>query len=182
MVQLLKREREESAGACKQPVEVGWRVFPVRDGLYDLLGVLVEAGRGGTLHAWLLRGGDARRESWVLIGDESIRVNGTALAGGIRALEHRDEIRVEGEQPIFFSTECPPKVEPFPGAERPARCPRCRLVLEVGQPAVRCTRCLVWSHETADLPCWSYAAAESCAACHEQPNTLENRLTWVPSE
>jgi hypothetical protein len=162
-----------------------WRVTAFESGTFDLVAaVAAEAGNAGSAPAYaiLLRAGGSPQERWVLVGDESIRVNGTPLASGIRVLEHRDEIHLGENPPVYFSTERPARVEPFPGAERPIRCPRCRLEIRPGDPAVCCPKCAVSSHESEEYHCWTYPGAETCASCRNQPNTLDDALNWVPEE
>lgn len=108
-----------------------------------------------------------------------VRVNGLAVTGGIRVLTDRDEIAVGGAGTVFFSAESLARVEPFPGAERTLFCPRCKLPVEPGAPAVRCPACSVWHHQSEELPCWTYAAA--CALC-PQPTDLAGGFRWTPEE
>ncbi len=117
--------------------------------------------------------------AWVLIANPQaeVRVNGFRLAMGIRALGDRDEIRVGHNPPVYFSREAPAEVQPFPGAERPVPCPRCRLAIEPGEAAVRCPSCGVWHHQLDDRPCYTYAP--HCAACGA-PAELNGDYRWVP--
>lgn len=118
---------------------------------------------------------------WAVIAapGTDVRVNGLPLAGGIRLLEDRDEIRVAGAS-MFFSTETLPRIEAYGGGAEPKFCPRCRQEVAPGAPAVRCPECGVWHHESEELPCWSYA--ETCALC-PQPTDLETAgFRWSPEE
>jgi hypothetical protein len=112
---------------------------------------------------------------WVLIAGEAVRVNGMPLFGGVRVLRDRDEIRV-GSHRAFFSEEEPPRVVPFPGADQPVLCPRCKQPLVVGDPSVRCA-CGLWYHQSTDLPCFSYS--DHCAHC-DRPTALDAGYRWSP--
>lgn len=114
--------------------------------------------------------------AWVLIAAPAVRVNGAGLVTGIQVLRDRDEIVVDARR-LWFSTEARAAVAPYAGAEAVA-CPRCRLDVEPGMPAVVCPGCAVVHHERADeLPCWTYAPR--CAVC-DQPTGLDADLRWTP--
>ena len=110
----------------------------------------------------------------------SVRVNGTPLHAGIRVLRNRDEIRLNGTR-MYFSTERLAQVTPFPGADRPTQCPRCKQPINEGQMAVRCPnpRCGVWHHqsEVDELPCWTYTP--NCANCGQETE-LSSGFRWTP--
>jgi hypothetical protein len=166
-------------------LQAAWQATTCESGMFELAAVVSGQPSHGGLpspRAILLRVGGSAQERWVLVGDGSIRINGTPLAGGIRVLQHRDEIHVGNNPPVYFSTERPARIEAFPGAERPIRCPRCRLEIRTGDLAVRCGRCGIWHHENEEYPCWTYPEAETCAACQVQPNTLDAGLSWFPEE
>lgn len=117
---------------------------------------------------------------WVLLADGPVvMVNGERVVTGIRVLSDRDEIRVADNPPLWFSTETLPAVEPFPGADRAAYCPRCKLTIQPGAPAVRCPSCGVYHHQFEDRPCYTYAP--SCAACGA-PAELGGGYRWIPEE
>jgi len=115
---------------------------------------------------------------WILIGPPTVRVNGSALDAGIRVLRDRDELRTGGSR-TFFSTESLPVIVPFPDSERPTFCPRCKLVIAAGTPAVCCPQFNVWHHQSDEFPCWTYA--ERCALC-DQPTALDGDFRWTPEE
>ena len=131
--------------------------------------VLLRQRSGADGEAWLLIAHGARRD---------VRVNGLALAGGLRELQDRDSVRLGGAQ-FFFSTERLARPIPFPGAGSKVVCPRCRREIRVGEEAIRCPspRCGVWHHESPSFPCWSYA--ETCAQC-DQPTVMEAEFRWTP--
>ena len=119
-------------------------------------------------------GGDA----WVLVGPPAVRVNGSRLDTGIRVLCDRDELRADGGR-TFFSSESLAMVVPFPGGAKTIFCPRCKLEIVPGSPAVRCPQCGVFHHQSDEFPCWTYAAR--CAMC-DQPTALDAGFRWVPEE
>ena len=118
---------------------------------------------------------------WVLIAgwEREVAVNGIPLKTGLRVLADRDEIRLGGQEPMYFSAESLATVTIFAGAERPVYCGRCRQELRAGDACVRCPRCGVYYHQTEEFPCWTYA--ERCAFC-PQPTALDTGLAWTPEE
>ena len=119
---------------------------------------------------------------WVLLAGEttSLRVNGSSVVAGIRALGDRDEIRGSSVERCFFSTEHPVAVVPSPDGEQPLFCPRCHLAIDPGTPAVRCPVCGVWHHQNdAEGPCWTYS--EECAVCQHDTD-LSCGYRWSPEE
>jgi hypothetical protein len=126
----------------------------------------------------LLRRASVEPEVWVLVSSSAVHVNGARLSAGIRILCDRDELRAGGHR-SFFSTESLAKIVPFPGADRPVFCARCKLEIAAGTPAVRCPRCTVWHHQTEQLPCWTYSP--QCAIC-DQPSALDAGFVWSPEE
>ena len=120
-------------------------------------------------------------ERWVVVHTpgSALRINGTALATGIRVLSHRDELRQAGiAGRVFFSLEGLAHVAPFDGVEG-SRCPRCQQPIELGSPAVRCPQCGVWHHESEEYGCWTYSP--TCSLC-DQPTELEGGFRWTPEE
>ncbi len=158
-----------------------WVPTTIEDDAFDVEAFLRQSQEnvGDTIGAVLLRSGGTTRERWMLVGSGSVRINGTPLAAGIRVLRDRDEIRLNGGPPVYFSTERLARVEPFPGAERQVFCPRCKLPIETGAPAVLCPGCSTWFHQTTDLPCFTYA--ETCPLCDHQ-TTLDGEYRWTPEE
>jgi len=134
---------------------------------------------GAAPAALLLPGRRGTPPPWVLLvsGDCPVTVNGAPVLTGIRVLADRDEIRIAGADPVFFSTETLPVVEPFPGGPRTVYCPRCKLPIQPGTPAVRCPGCGVFHHQLDERPCYTYAPA--CAACGA-PAELSGGYRWVP--
>src|SRR5271169_6705353 len=108
--------------------------------------------------ALLLKCGSGAQESWALAAGAgaAVRVNGALLVTGLGVLSDRDEIRVNGSPPLFFSTETLAAVQPFPGSDRPVFCGRCRRQIKQGDPAVRCPACSIWHEQSAQYPCWTY--------------------------
>jgi len=118
---------------------------------------------------------------WVLMAGAkgAVRVNGIALATGMRVLADRDEIRVGSSHTLFFSAESLARIEPFVGANQRLFCPRCKQEIVKEAMAVMCPACGVWHHQSDDLPCWTYSS--SCALC-PQPTDLNAGYRWTPEE
>jgi hypothetical protein len=71
-------------------------------------------------------------------------------------------------------------VTPYPGAEQPAFCPRCKQRLERADLAVKCPRCRAWHHQSEKFPCWTYDS--TCALCQHQLTALDAGYSWTPEE
>jgi len=129
--------------------------------------------------AIIVRRQKAGEETWVLISRDTahVRVNGLPLVIGMKVLQDRDQIRVDGVGRMFFSTERLPHVEVFTGSEKAVFCPRCKSEILDGSRAVRCPQCEVWHHQSEELPCWTYS--ERCALC-DQPTDLNASYRWTP--
>ena len=147
-------------------------------------------GGGDPMAASLLRAGGSGSELWAVLGSQSVFVNGDPLLLGIRVLTDRDELRIGGEPPFYFSSERLAKVEPFPGVDRRTFCARCKTEIYEGTPAVKCPNCNVWCHESGSeasgpgseadaLPCWSYPGTVSCPMCG-QSNDFDAGYRWTP--
>lgn len=121
----------------------------------------------GTGDAWLLVGGD----------HAGVAVNGVRVHAGARMLADRDEIRTAGGERLFFSTERLAAAGRFPGADKPAFCPRCKQTIDAGAAAVRCPACDRWYHQDDDLPCWTYN--DRCMCDH--PTGLDAGFRWSPN-
>jgi hypothetical protein len=114
----------------------------------------------------------------------SARVNGRPVPGGLRVLEHRDELLL-GQERLFYSAESTPLVVAFHNAagNRAPTCPLCRGPIRDGQQAVQCPGCARWFHQiaaTSDAPgkpCWTYA--ETCRFCNH-PTALSGEPAWHP--
>jgi hypothetical protein len=111
-------------------------------------------------------------------------VNGEPVLGGLRLLEHKDEVRL-GATRLFFSVEAAPAVaafRPAPG-ERVPVCPVCRGPVREGAQAVQCPGCGRWFHQLNAAgdrpakPCWTYAPA--CRFCNH-PTAFAAEASWRP--
>ncbi len=123
--------------------------------------------------------GDDRRWALLASGRSRVRINGLPPIAGLRILDDRDEIAVTGPGTIYFSTERQARVEPFPGGDEPAHCPRCKLAMEAGSPAIRCPRCDTWHHQSSVYPCYTYT--DSCALC-DQPTAVDAGFRFTPED
>jgi hypothetical protein len=133
--------------------------------------------------AVLRRAGTGTPDSgWHLLAPPTLAVcvNGEPLALGIRALRHRDEIRVRGATPVFFSTEQLVAVEPFSGSPA-GKCQRCSQTIAPGSPAIRCGSCNTWYHQTEARHCFSYGQNPICVVCGADA-TVSTEFNWVPEE
>lgn len=122
--------------------------------------------------------GGQNRWATLVADDAGLRHNGTPIAAGLRMLEHRDALAVDGGEGSFFTTEELAHVEAYAGSAA-ISCPRCRSHVSAGDAVVRCPSCGVVHHEMADRNCWTYA--EACALC-SQPTALDAGLRWTPED
>jgi hypothetical protein len=122
-------------------------------------------------------------ETWAVLcpPHSALRVNGELVPLGLTVLSDRDEISLPGQPVRFFSTETVAQVEPFPHDTASGCCPRCKLPIGAGSPAVRCPSCGLWHHSSAEdeMPCWGYAP--TCAGC-SQPTALDAGFRWTPED
>jgi hypothetical protein len=115
-----------------------------------------------------------------------VRVNGLPVLGGVRVLEHKDEVLVAAGR-LFFSLETTPTVTTFrtPEGGRSPVCPVCRGPIKDGSGAVQCPGCGRWFHqaEAADgrpaKPCWTYAP--TCRFC-SHPTAFAAEAAWRPDQ
>ena len=121
--------------------------------------------------------GNERRTALVLPVGAAARVNGRPVLGGLRVLEHKDEV-IFGRSRLFYSAESTPVVVVFRRAEgaRSPTCPLCRGPVRDGDRAVQCPGCGRWFHQ-ADKPCWTYAP--TCRFCNH-PTALGGEAGWRP--
>ena len=128
------------------------------------------------------------RPEHVFMSDVAVnaRVNGAAVIGGFRVLQHKDEIVIDGQQ-MFYSAESKPEVEIYQheGTLRRPRCPICRAKFEDGESVVRCPGCARMYHlseatkKTAEKPCWTFSP--TCRFC-EHPTSMSGEPSWRPDE
>ena len=165
-----------------------WAVLPLAGGAVSLTvsppRLVDSSAQAQTAGAAILLPPSAKpQEDWVLLtgSGAEVRVNGLLLALGLRVLADRDEIRVTGAGTVFFSTERLARIAAFPSEGSEKFCPRCKLPLEAGSPAVRCPNCAVWyhQHEQQQRECWTYA--EACALC-SWPSDLDAGYSWTPED
>jgi hypothetical protein len=137
--------------------------------------------RDNAAAALLLRSRTGHGEAWLAMSvtPAGVSLNGVPLHAGIRVLADRDEIRVAGYGRVFFSTELLACVTPFPGADKPTFCPRCKQEIAPGSPAVRCpsSPCQRWYHQSDEYGCWTYT--DKCLCGH--PTPLDAGFQWTPN-
>jgi hypothetical protein len=113
-----------------------------------------------------------------------VRVNGEPVLGGMRLLEHKDEVLVWGVR-LCFSRETAPIVVRYRPAEgqRLPVCPICRGPVRADMQAVQCPGCARWFHqldaegERHAKPCWTYAP--TCRFCNH-PTSFAAEDAWRP--
>jgi hypothetical protein len=113
-----------------------------------------------------------------------IAVNGLPVLGGLKVLDHRDEI-IAGSARFVFSDESLPEVIEFrPGSDqRELRCSLCRGAIQQGMAVVCCPRCGRLFHQInggSDGPerhCWTYS--DRCRNCGH-PTALSEGALWAP--
>jgi Prokaryotic RING finger family 1 len=108
------------------------------------------------------------------------RVNGLPILGGLRLLDHQDEVLI-GRERFYYSAESTPVVVPFrhEGEGRRPSCPICRGPLGDGDDAVQCPGCGRWYHQLAARPCFTYAP--QCRFCRH-PTALTGAAVWCPEQ
>jgi hypothetical protein len=115
-----------------------------------------------------------------------VRINGEPVLGGLRVLEHKDELLIAGQR-LYYSAETTPTITTYqvPEGGRPATCPICRGPIRTGQHTVRCPGCGRWFHqleangEQPAKPCWTYAP--TCRFC-SHPTAFEAEAAWRPEK
>ena len=165
-----------------------WSVLPLDGALFALGGMpprrLVDdehQDADDDCRVVLQRVDDPSGTLWVVVARREAQplINGVPSRLGLTVLDDRDEIRVPGVPPMFFSTEVLPTVQPLPEAATLGHCPRCQQTLVAGHAAVRCPQCGLWHHETVDLPCWTYQPRCANPAC-PQATALDAGFSWTP--
>jgi hypothetical protein len=112
-----------------------------------------------------------RPEVWV-------RVNGEPVLGGMRIIEHKDEV-LAGDIRFVFSQQGVPVVvgyTPVAGGRLPT-CPVCRGVVREASASVQCPGCGRWFHQEGAKTCWSYAP--TCRFCNH-PTSFDDESAWRP--
>jgi hypothetical protein len=125
-----------------------------------------------------LRLGGAERGAALLVRPGVwARVNGAVVLGGMRLLDHKDEVLV-GSARAFFSAEATPGVLAYRSAGgRVPVCPTCRGPVRDGSGAVECPGCGRWYHQDGPKTCWTYAP--QCRFCNH-PTPLTDGAAWRP--
>jgi hypothetical protein len=157
-----------------------WHALPLRPG-QPL--TAVELGADGVQLCDL---GTERAAVLMVRPDVWVRVNGQAILGGVRVLEHKDEVLL-AETRLYFSTETAPIVSVYRLAEggRAPICPICRGPIRDGIQAVQCPGCGRWFHQLdaeGDRPaksCWTYAP--TCRFC-SHPTAFDAEAAWRPEK
>jgi hypothetical protein len=155
--------------------------------------------RGDGLHApgiELFRyGQDSERGVGLLVrSDLKVFVNGHSVIGGLRVLEHKDEILVATPdagskfQRLYYSSEATPTISVYRkvAGTRAVSCPVCRGAMKDGDTAVQCPNCARWFHQVEPVDgkpgrrCWTFA--ERCRICNVQPTALSGGPVWTPEK
>lgn len=123
--------------------------------------------------------GFSRRHVLVWGDADAVRINGLPLPTGIHVLADRDELRIRGRGPLYFSKETFPVIETFEGKPPRVECGRCSKPVEVGSSVVYCPVCRVVYHETADFNCWTCVPA--CRHCGH-PTAIGAGFQWTPQD
>jgi hypothetical protein len=162
----------------------GWVRFALSGPCYTLTRAGPRAttvAAGGVTAAVVLRG--TAGDEWLFLAAPGLHVavNGQPLVLGCRVLRDHDELVLTGPEvgvdgdvatgQFYFSTETRAHVQPLPPAEEVIHCGRCRHPIAGGQAAVQCPKCRVWQHQTAELPCWTYAT--QCGPRCDQSTALD---------
>jgi hypothetical protein len=135
---------------------------------------------------FIARFGESTDIATTLLASPGLRlaVNGLPVLGGLKVLDHRDEITADGKR-FVFSGESLPEVcafHPEPGG-RELRCSLCRGVIQDDMAVVRCPRCGRLFHqidcgsEKTEKHCWTYS--DRCRHCGH-PTALSEDALWSP--
>lgn len=153
-----------------------WKLIPPSDGDVFTLPRDVLIRQPGGRDAVHQLGGPC----WYILSpsDATVRVNGEPLLLGSRAIQHRDEILIDGQR-FFFSTERLAAIAPLPVLDHAVHCARCKQPVETGSLAVRCPGCGAWHHQNEKFGCWSYDA--KCALC-DFATELGGEYRWTPDQ
>jgi hypothetical protein len=125
------------------------------------------------------------RQGAVLLARDGVwvRVNGERVLGGMRLIEHKDEVLVEDAR-LVFSQESAPVIVRFTVLTnlRLPTCPICRGPIRDGMQAVQCPGCGRWFHQIDDegetaRPCWTYAP--TCRFC-QHTTSFAAEAAWRP--
>ena len=156
-----------------------WRIRPLNGELFHIPDANTSARSGAVVRRALSAPPGC---GWHLLAPPSLAVlvNGEPVAFGVRVLRDRDEIRVLGAAPMFFSTEELVAVEPFTGLSE-SRCPRCTKAIEPLSPAVRCGVCSTWYHQADDRRCFTYGDDPICVVCGSDA-VVGTEFSWSPEE
>lgn len=150
-----------------------WRALPITE-VVDLPFELRTVGQGSEVAMALL-----------LSPGKSGFVNGEPLLGGLRLLNHRDEVVTPGER-YYYSAQSKPLVaihRSAPDARR-LKCPVCRMAIEDGQAVVACPQCARVYHQIdaegdrQAKHCWTYRQACMCS----HPTSLADENVWRPEQ
>jgi hypothetical protein len=155
-----------------------WHAMPIRPGQ-----PLTEA-ELGTAGVQLCELGTERGAVLLVELGVWVRVNSQPVLGGLRVLEHKDEILL-AETRLYFSMESAPLVTIYRLAEgvRAPICPICRGPIRDGMQAVQCPGCGRWFHQLdaegdrAAKSCWTYAP--TCRFC-SHPTAFDAEAAWRP--
>src|SRR5262249_25788532 len=107
-----------------------------------------------------------------------VRVNGDPVLGGMRLLEHKDEVLADAVR-LVFSQQGVPTVVAFSlrGGGRLPRGPVCRGLVREPAVSVQCPGCPRWFPREGAKPGWPYAPA--CRFC-THPAAFDDAAAWRP--
>lgn len=163
---------------------VSWTVVPLEGEIFTFVTAppylqarTPRTGETALVRCLALGAGENGGAGWVVVGiAAAARINGSVMTG-LKVLDDRDELHLPGAGRCYFSTERLAAVTAAPKSGRPLFCPRCKLEISPGSPAVECPVCSVWHHEVEKRPCWSYAP--ECAVCRSDTD-LDRGFSWSP--
>ena len=107
-----------------------------------------------------------------------VRVNGDPVLGGMRLLQHKDEVLADDVR-LVFSQQGIPAVVAFSlnnGGRLPT-CPVCRGLVQESALSVQCPGCARWFHQEGAKTCWTYAP--TCRFCNH-PTAFDDSAAWRP--
>jgi hypothetical protein len=162
------------------PGDSRWKRIPLSASLFRIA--------DGSSQILIMKFGENTEVATALLAAPGSRlaVNGLPVLGGLKLLDHSDEITADGVR-FVFSGESLPEVTALhlETGGRELRCSLCRGVIQDGMSVVCCPRCGRLFHqidggsESTEKHCWTYS--DRCRHCGH-PTALSEEALWSPED